>query len=579
MTFEQVFQERELIRVLSQMRATRAKQRHDAHFHRNISDRAGLPASPNVVDRLFPPRRIWLRLKKEQRATASSAVAVNARSLELTVNRFRNDDAYKDSDWVIRLNEVLSTIRHQALVSRDYKISSPDILLVEKKHPFYRPIATYKLKDRIIVGQCARYLREAFDEDFLDCSFAFRTSHEGRSCPQHHDAVAALRQYRDRIGSDSLWVAECDIEGFFDCVNHRVTTDAFSRAIAKAEGRGIHIDDRAKRFFEAFLRSYSFRSVAIEKAGKWFQRNNKPDGKLKWPKEKLAEFANSTSPENDRIGVPQGGALSCLIANLILDDADRAVLGPLEERDPDLFYARYCDDMILVHPDRAKCESAFNRYLLSLKDLRLPNHEPKAITVYSRDFWESKSKLPYRWAMPDAADAVPWLSFVGYHLRADGLLRIRPSSINKELKKQVEVTDAVLKIVRPKKPSGRRGDSSASEFAKGVKRARGQVLFRLRQRLISMSVGRRELGKNTIEYPSGFCWTAGFRLLASQRVVTSQLKRLDRGRERQIKRIARAIKDLDIVAPSDYKMKNKKQFDGYPFSYYGQFVEPKKRRR
>ena len=69
------------------------------------------------------------------------------------------------------------------------------------------------------------------------------------------------------------------------------------------------------------------------------------------------------------VGVPQGGAISMLIANWVLDIADRRV-----ERwgDESLFYARFCDDIVIAHPDRRKCRAARDRYLRALERLLLP---------------------------------------------------------------------------------------------------------------------------------------------------------------------------------------------------------------
>ena len=100
------------------------------------------------------------------------------------------------------------------------------------------------------------------------------------------------------------------------------------------------------------------------------------------------------SPAMSRIGIPQGGALSPLLANIVMDAVDRAVLS---DQDPDLFYARFCDDMIIVHPDKRKCADALHRYLEAVALLKLPVHKVSRKTRYSASYFTEKSKEPIAW--------------------------------------------------------------------------------------------------------------------------------------------------------------------------------------
>jgi hypothetical protein len=60
---------------------------------------------------------------------------------------------------------------------------------------------------------------------------------------------------------------------------------------------------------------------------------------------------------------------SGLIANIILDYSDKKL-----KNIHDLFYVRYCDDMILMHEDLNICTSAIETYQKSISDLLLFNH-------------------------------------------------------------------------------------------------------------------------------------------------------------------------------------------------------------
>jgi hypothetical protein len=105
-----------------------------------------------------------------------------------------------------------------------------------------------------------------------------------------------------------------------------------------------------------------------------------------------------------------------------------------------------------------------------------------------------------------------------------------------------------------------------------VRRSAGAIMHRLRQRLISHSVGRRRLGEK-IDGPLPYSWCAGFRVLNGRRFVASQLRRLDRGREKQMRRVQRALRRA--VAPGTGARKGTGhtplEFYGGPFSYSKQF--------
>lgn len=200
-----------------------------------------------------------------------------------------------------------------------------------------------------------------------------------------------------------------------------------------------------------------------------------------------------------------------------------------------------------------------------MKLLKLPIHEPQKVTTYSKKYWSGKfkSKLPYYWANKQENAAVPWIAFVGYQVRYDGLIRIRPSSIEKELKKQVEEANQILKVINSKHNSNTATNTH-------VRKSKHQIRYRLQKRLISMSVGRVSINSSNKE-KSGFCWSNGFQVLKGYPcIVKSQLRQLDRGREKQLRRVTKNIDNLDILSDSKQSKKDTNYY-GKPFSYDGQF--------
>jgi len=165
--------------------------------------------------------------------------------------------------------------------------------------------------------------------------------------------------------------------------------------------------------------------------------------------------------------------------------------------------------------------------------------------------------LPYQWDKVNNSSSegkanVPWLSFVGYQVRYDGLVRVRSKSIRKELKKQVSETDKILKIIK----------TSPRINALAVK-------FRLEQRLISMSRGRFKFGSSKIS----MCWCAGFQVLKSNPNVTNQIRQLDRNREKQIARLEMHLEKVPTPRSKSLKPPPRLKFYGHNYSYNKQFLK------
>jgi RNA-directed DNA polymerase len=151
--------------------------------------------------------------------------------------------------------------------------------------------------DRFIQQAVLQVLQRRWDRTFSPHSYGFRP---GRSA---HQAVAQAQQY---IADGYDWVVDLDLEKFFDRVNH----DKLMGRIAQ------RVDDpRLRRLIRAFLNAGVMENGLV-------------------------------GPSVD--GTPQGGPLSPLLSNLVLDDLDRE----LERRG--LRFVRYADDCnIYVRTERA----------------------------------------------------------------------------------------------------------------------------------------------------------------------------------------------------------------------------------
>ena len=151
--------------------------------------------------------------------------------------------------------------------------------------------------DRFIQQAVLQVLQGRWDRTFSRHSYGFRP---GRSA---HQAVAQAQQY---IADGYVWVVDLDLEKFFDRVNH----DKLMGRIAQ------RVDDpRLRGLIRAFLNAGVMENGLV-------------------------------GPSVD--GTPQGGPLSPLLSNVVLDDLDRE----LERRG--LRFVRYADDCnIYVRTERA----------------------------------------------------------------------------------------------------------------------------------------------------------------------------------------------------------------------------------
>ncbi len=195
-------------------------------------------------------------------------------------------------------------------------------------------------------------------------------------------------------------------------------------------------------------------------------------------------------------------------------------------------------------------------YTRALTQLKLPFHDIRefrrsydgkreSATIVD-GFWAGKSKAPYAWGPAGEPGQVPWCAFVGYQVRYDGLLRVRPSSIKKEVEKQNDIVRQVRHFLR------RHGQS----------RSKKQIVYRLRQRLRSIAVGTGPLVR--VPEPA-FCWTQGFRLLKRYPSLRGQLRDLDRHRVACVRLVSRVLRAGKGNVPAKNRAKVLR-FEGFPYS-------------
>ena len=139
------------------------------------------------------------------------------------------------------------------------------------------------------------------------------------------------------------------------------------------------LDRRAELVFFKYLDSYNFRENVKESERSILTQG----GSFPWLDQPVLDELYSCGIDSELIGVPQGGALSPLISNLVLHACDSAV----ERDNHGVMYVRYCDDMIIAGTDYKRVYNAFERYKRVVSKLKLPIHEPQRISEYGKEFF------------------------------------------------------------------------------------------------------------------------------------------------------------------------------------------------
>jgi group II intron reverse transcriptase/maturase len=209
--------------------------------------------------------------------------------------------------------------------------------------------------DRFLQQCLLQVLQPQFDPTFSDHSYGFRP---GRSA---HQAVRAAQRY---IQSGRRWVADVDLAQFFDRVHHDVLMERLSRRIADGRVLGL-------------IRRYLVAGVMAD--GVVVERHE---------------------------GTPQGGPLSPLLANVLLDEVDKA----LEKRG--LMFARYADDLNVYTGSKRAADDAMATLKRLFARLRLQVNDAKSAVAraWTRkflgySFWVAKGRV-IRFRVAPAALAV-----------------------------------------------------------------------------------------------------------------------------------------------------------------------------
>ena len=240
-----------------------------------------------------------------------------------------------------KLQTSWPTIR-QALLQGRYRPSPVRKVMIPKPDGTQPELGIPTVTDRLIQQALLQVLQPLIDPTFSEHSYGFRP---GRRA---HDAVKAARAY---VQSGKRVVVDVDLAKFFDRVNHDILIDRLNRRIDDA---GVI------RLVRAYL------NAGIMNGGVVVDRH---------------------------LGTPQGGPLSPLLANVLLDEVDKA----LEARG--YCFARYADDCNVYVGSKKAGERvmAYLRRLYTGLKLQINKAKSAVASAFGRKFlgyalWVAKGR-------------------------------------------------------------------------------------------------------------------------------------------------------------------------------------------
>lgn len=552
---------RMLIKQRCKIADQRAKQMQIVDFV-GQTKHVSLNEEKEELCKLFPPRSKWCKVGGKRRMDMDS-VQRNTFMLYATYCKAKSGESKEV--WFQSLQKRIAHIRYLAL-HPGIALKKPTVQMLYKKDKkpnsvICRPVCKFDMDTKIVLSIYNKFLTNVLDNEFLEYSYAFRKPSSGNQF-QHLDAVKELIKFRKEHLDEILYVSECDMQKFYDTLDHNIVKARFVILMSKVKAKKkiSHADySCAKQWFFNYIDCFDYYtdvfSYNLKKDdGVWEYIRNRYKGKkyeVEWVK--VLEKEKKAKPYK-RKGIPQGGALSGLIANIMMHYVDLSIHDVIAGKD--VAYLRFCDDMILVTADEKLASEVLDIYIRRLKSSRLHPHPIKSMNIQRmKDFWNGKSRGPYKWG-EHGRDIFPWITFVGFDINWRGEVRVRKKSYQKQLTKQHSVVWDLL-----------------NQYDKGKtpRYCMNTILESLKNRLIGMSVGRVTLW-NYHDYKNVHCWLAAFPLLDKNKWAVAQLKGLDRHREKELYEAEKVLKKFNCVNRSKNMdgVRRKEHYYGKAYSYYGQ---------
>lgn len=253
-------------------------------------------------------------------------------------------------EYLAALGEELRTKRYRAQAVKR--------VMIPKANGGERPLGIPTVKDRIVQTACKLIIEPIFEADFKESSYGFRPERSSG------DALGAIKGYLKEGKSEIL---DADLSKYFDTIPHDKLLIGLKERIS---------DPRILDLIQ------------------------------QWLKAPIYEDKEFKGGKKNKVGTPQGGVISPLLANIYLNLIDRIVNNPKSMFSQNgVKIVRYADDFVLMGKQigeqvKEKLKSLLSRMGLSLNEEKTRTVEAKresfdflGFTIrYDKDRWDSSKR-------------------------------------------------------------------------------------------------------------------------------------------------------------------------------------------